>query len=116
MHFPTAENGNHYGSTKDEMTEMLTKRMGGWGRVRERRIIQLVGCLNILFRTMRLDEVESAKQQVIISKLPRYYVNLSSRVPDLPLFNGNPFPKLECMTANPLISVPTNAKERKKKD
>lgn len=63
---------------------------------------------------MRLDEIESAKQQVIISKLPRYDVNVSSRVPDLPLFDGSPLPKLECMTANPLISVPTSAKRKKR--
>lgn len=37
MHFPTAENGDQYGSAKGKTTEMLNNKTGGWGRVKERR-------------------------------------------------------------------------------
>ncbi|CCC07641.1 unnamed protein product [Sordaria macrospora k-hell] len=37
MHFPTAENGEQYGSAKGKTTEMLNMKTGGWGRVNERR-------------------------------------------------------------------------------
>lgn len=74
MHFPTAENGDHYGGTKGETTVSLAKRMGGWGRVRERRIIQLVGEFSIPPLPNTIPTSLSGQKQVLIDNTWAYHV------------------------------------------
>lgn len=77
-------------------------------------VIYLLGHSDISFRVMRLDETESAKQQVIISKLPRYYVNVSSRVPDLPLCRRQSSPKVRVYDHEPSDKCPNECEKKKK--